>query len=77
MMLPLRVIPILLWLVGEATALSAQGLDRRPEGARSPTIQPAGPAWLTATTPGPMRFDLKWAKVANAGWYRLTRSSPS
>jgi hypothetical protein len=68
---------MLLWLVGGVTPLFAQGFDRRPPGARSPTIHLAGPSWLTATASVPTRLDLRWAAVANAGWYRLTRSSAS
>jgi hypothetical protein len=77
MMLPLRLIPILTLTLGGAAPLLAQAIERPPTGYRSPTISQAGPSWLTATATVPTRVDLKWAMVANAGLYGITRSSTS
>ncbi len=71
-----RWVPMLVLAVGGAAPLLAQ-LDRPPTGYRSPTPYVAGPAWLTATATVPTRLDLKWAMVANAGLYGITRSSNS
>jgi hypothetical protein len=79
-MTPIRAVrwgPTLLLIVGGAVPLSAQGLERPPTTYRSPTIVRSGPSWLTATAAVPTRLDLKWAAVADAGLYRLMRSSTS
>lgn len=72
----LGLLPTLLLILG-AFPLFAQVLERPPTGYTSPTIYRPGPSWLTATAVVPMRLDLKWAAVADAKLYRLTRSSPS
>jgi hypothetical protein len=72
----LRLIPMILLTMGGASPLLAQ-LDRPPTGYRSPTLYLAGPSWLTATATVPTRLDLKWAMVANATLYGITRSSTS
>jgi hypothetical protein len=64
-------------IVGGAFPLLAQVLEKPTTGYRSPTISLSGPSWLTATASVPTRLDLKWAAVANAGFYRLMRSSTS
>ena len=75
-MLLLRLVPMLMLTVGAASPLLAQ-LDRPPAGYGSPTPYLAGPSWLTATATVPTRLDLKWAMVADARWYGITRSSTS
>ena len=72
----LRWIPMVMLSVGGASPVLAQ-LDRPPTDYRSPTPYLAGPSWLTATATVPTRLDLKWAMVANAALYGITRSSTS
>lgn len=76
-MLPLRLVPILMLMVGGASPLFAQEIERPQPGYRSPTIVPAGPSWFKATALVPTRLDLRWAAVANAGLYGILRSSTS
>jgi len=73
---PVRWVPTLMLMVGGAFPVLAQVLEKPPPDYRSPTISLAGPSWLTATAAVPTRLDLKWAAVANAGWYRVVRSIP-
>jgi hypothetical protein len=77
LMLPLRLVPMLMLIVGGASPLLAQGIERPPTGYRSPTVVPAGPSWMKVTALVPTRLDLKWAAVANAGLYGILRSSTS
>ena len=72
----LRWFLMLMVMAKASSPLLAQAFER-PTGARSPTIHYAGPSWLTAAATVPIRIDLKWAEVADAGWYRVMRSSPS
>lgn len=74
---PVRWVPTLMLIVGGALPLLAQVFEKPPTGSRSPTIALAGPSWLTATASVPTRLDLKWAAVANAGFYRIMRSTTS
>lgn len=71
-----RLVPMLMLTVGGVSPVLAQ-LDRPPTGYRSPTPYLAGPSWLTATATVPTRLDLKWAMVADARLYGITRSSTS
>lgn len=74
---PRRWIALLMLGVGGASPLLAQALERPQTGSRSPTLYLPGPSWLTATATVPTRLDLKWAMVANATLYGITRSSTS
>jgi hypothetical protein len=71
----LRWVPTLMLVVGGAFPLLGQVFEKPPT--TKPTIIPAGPSWLTVAATVPTRLDLKWAAVANAGLYGITRSSTS
>ena len=60
---------------GGALPLHPQQLDRPPDGYRAPTIIPAGPTQLDVKAVIPARLDLLWPTVANAAFYRISRSS--
>lgn len=62
-------------LSGGALPLYPQQLDRPPDGYRAPTIIPAGPTQLEVKAVIPARLDLLWPTVANAAFYRISRSS--
>ncbi len=62
-------------LSGGALPLHPQQLNRPPDGYRAPTIIPAGPTQLEVKAVIPARLDLLWPTVANAAFYRISRSS--
>jgi hypothetical protein len=65
----------LLLVFGGAVPLRSQEFERPPDGYRTPTIIPAGPTQLEVKAVIPARLDLLWPTVANAAFYRITRSS--
>jgi len=74
---PVRWVPTLTLIVGAASPLLAQVIERPPATYRTPTVYLAGPSWVTATAAVPTRIDLKWAPVGDTFLYRIMRSSTS
>ena len=66
---------VFLLVSGGTLPVHPQQLDRPPDGYRAPTIIPAGPTQLEVKAVIPARLDLLWPTVANAAFYRISRSS--
>lgn len=68
-------LPTLMLVLGSASPLLAQVLERPPIGYRTPTVVRAGPTLLKVAALVPTRLDLSWTGVTGAWTYRITRSS--